>query len=184
MRERLKQREPLILAHWHGDELVLLGLIAHYRTATMISTSKDGDIMAALVRRFHGRFTRGSSTRQGIGALIGLIRMIRKEKLNSSVAVDGPKGPIYKAKPGVFELAKTSGYPVVAGGCACDRAWHFPKAWNKTYLPKPFARVRVHWTEIIHLEENMDPRSPELASRLEAALHHARDMAAKSLLAP
>lgn len=181
MRARLKNKEPVILAHWHGDELILLGLIAHYRTATMISTSKDGDIMAALVKRFHGRFTRGSSTRQGIGALIGLIRMIKKERLNSSVAVDGPKGPIYKVKQGIFELSRASGFPIVAGACACDRAWHFPKAWNKTYLPKPFARVRVVWTEMFHIEDGADPKSPELASKLEAALHHARDMAAKSL---
>lgn len=184
MRTRLKNKEPLVMAHWHGDELILLGLIAHYRVATMVSTSRDGDLMAELVRRFQGRFTRGSSTRKGIGALIGLIKMIKKERLNSSVAVDGPKGPIHKVKPGVFEMARLAGFPIVAGGTACDRAWHFPKAWNKTYLPKPFAKVRVVWQEPLILQESDDPKSPELAQKLEVALHHARETAANSLRHP
>lgn len=183
MQASLKNRSPLVLAHWHGDELVLMGLIERYRTATMVSTSKDGDLMTELVRRFKGRSTRGSSTRQGIGALIGLVKMIRGEGLNSSLAVDGPKGPIYVVKPGVFELARLVGCPIIAGGTACDRAWHFPKAWNKTYLPKPFARVHVHWGELFPITKDTDPRSEIMAQDLANALHHARATAANSLKA-
>ena len=34
-----KNHQPVILAHWHGDELALLPLVKHYQLATMTSTS-------------------------------------------------------------------------------------------------------------------------------------------------
>ena len=41
-----KDRAPCIFAHWHGDELVLVGYYAHRRLAVLSSLSKDGSIMA------------------------------------------------------------------------------------------------------------------------------------------
>ena len=66
---RLKNREPVIFAHWHGDELVLLSVIPQYRIATITSTSKDGELMNSVVRMQRGITSRGSSTRGAIHAL-------------------------------------------------------------------------------------------------------------------
>jgi hypothetical protein len=142
--QALKDRRSFILSHWHGDELVLLQLIPSYRIATIVSTSKDGEMMNTLVGWMQGKTSRGSSTRGAVSALKGLIRLVR-EGYNCSFAVDGPKGPIYKVKPGVFEMSKSLQLPIYWSGVACDRAFHFPKSWNKTYLPKPFARIYVQW---------------------------------------
>lgn len=101
MKDLLARRSPIILAHWHGDELLLLSLIRRYKVATIASTSVDGDLMASLVGLMNGKVVRGSSTRGGAGALKGLMRLVRAGH-NSSFAVDGPKGPIYKVKPGVL----------------------------------------------------------------------------------
>jgi lysophospholipid acyltransferase (LPLAT)-like uncharacterized protein len=48
MRERLDQRRPFILAHWHGDELALLHVVTRYRLATLASPSKDARMDASL----------------------------------------------------------------------------------------------------------------------------------------
>ena len=179
MKARLKNKETVILAHWHGDELVLLGLIGYYRVATMTSTSKDGEIMNTLVHLVGGLTSRGSATRGGVRALKGLLRIIKNKKRNCSMAVDGPKGPLHKAKPGVFELARLLKAPIYVAGVTSDRAIHFTKSWNKTYLPKLFSKVVVVWEGPHWVDKSDDARDPELAKSLEDAIHKANASALK-----
>jgi lysophospholipid acyltransferase (LPLAT)-like uncharacterized protein len=175
MKRAFKNKEPFILAHFHGDEIVLLGLIGYYRIATISSQSKDGEIMNTLIHLVGGKTSRGSSTRGAVQALKGLIRLVRDEKMNCSFAVDGPKGPIYKVKPGVFETSRLLNAPIYVAGICCDRAFHFPKSWNKTYFPKPFAKIEVVWSGPIGpITKDEDPRSPALAENTENELFQAK----------
>ena len=76
-------RDPktsLFFAHWHGDELALLGLCRHGKFLTFSSKSKDGTIMAAALKMFGFKVIRGSSTRGGASALISLIKVLRQER--------------------------------------------------------------------------------------------------------
>ena len=69
LKARLAAREPVIFAHWHGDELALVKFVKRYRVATLISTSKDGEIMQTVIRLLGALTSRGSSTRGGVGWL-------------------------------------------------------------------------------------------------------------------
>ena len=179
LKKSLKERKSFILAHFHGDELALACQIPYYRIATITSSSKDGALMTTVVHLLSGKTSRGSSTRGGASALRGLIQFC-KNGYNSSFAVDGPKGPIYEIKPGVFELSRLMKCEIYTAGIFCDRAWRFPKAWNKTYLPKPFAKIRIHWTgPMAAITKADDPRSTELAKALQNQLFAARRQAAK-----
>ena len=182
LKQRLKDREPVLFAHWHGDELPLLQLTRIYRIATITSTSKDGEIMNTVLKLLGGETSRGSSTRGGSGALRCLIRLVREGRHNSNFPIDGPKGPRHRAKPGVFEISRLLQLPIYPGGIDCDRAWHFPRSWNKTFLPKPFSQVVIYWTEgLPPVSADEDPRSPKLAETLENAVHHAKAQAQKTL---
>lgn len=181
MKEALINKKPFVLAHWHGDELVLMQLIGRYRLATIASTSKDGEMMNTLIHLVGGRTTRGSSTRGGVQALKGLLRLV-KEGYNSSFAVDGPKGPIYQVKPGIFELSRLMGAPIYYAGVACDRRWVAEKSWNKAYLPKPFSKVLIEWRgPLAPINKEIDPRSPDLANSLAEALHNAKSDCVKKI---
>lgn len=172
------EKLPVILAHFHGDELALVALTPNYKIATMTSTSKDGEMMNTVLNLMGGKTSRGSSTRGGVSALKGLIEHC-KNGSNSSIAVDGPKGPIHQVKPGVFELSRLMKSPIFAGGVVCDRAWSFPKSWNKTYLPKPFAKIQVVWLGPFGpVTKQDDPRSEELAKTLQNQLFAAQHRAA------
>ncbi|OFZ28826.1 MAG: hypothetical protein A2622_05265 [Bdellovibrionales bacterium RIFCSPHIGHO2_01_FULL_40_29] len=177
LRSDIQNKQAVILSHFHQDELVLISLAPRYKIATMTSTSKDGEIMTTVLRLLGARISRGSSTRGGVSALKGLIQLC-KNGSNSTFAVDGPKGPLYEPKAGVFEFSRLLKSPIYAAGVACDRAWHFPRAWNKTFLPKPFARVFVVWTKAQDpVTKDQDPRSPELAKTLKNQLFAARQHA-------
>ena len=179
MKNNLAQKIPMIFAHFHGDELALVSLTPRYKIATITSTSKDGELMTTVIHLLGGKTSRGSSTRGAVAALKGLIEICRKGG-NSSFAVDGPKGPLHEVKPGVFELSRLMKSEVWCAGVYCDRAWHFPKAWNKTYLPKPFAKIQFVWLGPTGpITKSDDPRSPELAKALQNQLFAAQQHAAK-----
>lgn len=174
MKTHMKEKKPMILAHFHGDEIPLISLVSRYKIATMSSTSKDGEMMNTILKLLGAKTSRGSATRGGVSALKGLLKYC-KEGSNCSMAVDGPKGPIYEVKPGVFEIARLIKAPIYAGAVHCDRAWHFPRSWNKAYLPKPFAQLTVLWLDFdFVIDKSTDPRSPELATSLKNQILAAR----------
>lgn len=178
LKENLKNKTPFILAHFHGDEAALLHLAKTYKLSTMISTSKDGEMMNVVYKLLGGKTSRGSSTRGGVSALKGLIELSRRGS-SCNIAVDGPKGPIYEVKPGVFELSRLLKSEIFAGGAYCESAWKFPRSWNQAYFPKPFAKVVIVWTgPLAPVTKTMDPRSPKLAKTLQNQLFAARQQAA------
>ncbi len=180
----LSENRPMVLAHWHGDELGIIHLLRRYRAAVMTSTSKDGELMDRIVHMFGSKTSRGSSTRGGASALKGILRLAR-DGWRPSVAVDGPKGPLHKVKPGVFEISKLIGGEIFPLVVACDRKYIFEKAWNKTFLPLPFARVIVVWGDgLPAVSRESDGRNPELALRLEEALSNAGQQARNIIAAP
>lgn len=179
-----KANTPRVYAHWHGDELGILYLLKPYKACAMISTSSDGAIMDRLVRLLGAETSRGSSTRGGISALRGILRLAN-QGWSPSVAVDGPKGPYHKVKAGVFEIAKLTEAEIFPLTVACSDAWVFKKAWNKTYLPRPFARLSVVFGPALpRLRREHDAHDAALASQLEIALsdaeRHARHLLADS----
>lgn len=166
----LKNNRMCVLAHWHGDELGIIYLLKRYRAVAMTSTSKDGAIINGFLNLIGVKTSRGSSTRGGVSALKGILRLA-KEGYRPSFAVDGPKGPYHKVKPGVLEVAKILSCPVHPIGVSCNRAFVFKKAWNKTYLPLPFAKIVITWgPPIKEVPRTEDLRASTLQVQLENAL--------------
>jgi len=180
----IESRKPFILSHWHGDEIVLAFTARRYRIMTIVSKSKDGEIMNTFLKLNGGHTVRGSSSNGGAQALRALVSNVKKYKFNVSFAVDGPKGPIYQVKPGVFQFQRLtkSNSTLYAAGVACDRYWRLEKAWNKTLIPKPFAKVVIHWLDSgLVIDDRQDPRDPDNASKLAIALRQSQLDAQKIL---
>jgi lysophospholipid acyltransferase (LPLAT)-like uncharacterized protein len=183
LRAAVAAKRPVVFAFWHGDELALLPFAPRYPVAAMVSTSRDGDLMTKVLNLIGVQTSRGSSTRGGISALKGILRLSR-EGLIPMVAVDGPRGPFHQPKPGVFELSALLRAEIYPACIACSGAFVFKKSWNKTYLPWLFARVSVFWGEPMPAVDRVaDPRDPRLAEQLAARLDEA-GRAARRTLAP
>jgi lysophospholipid acyltransferase (LPLAT)-like uncharacterized protein len=160
-----------IYAHWHGDELLLVGAYANARMAIMSSRSKDGELMMRVLNRLGYFVSRGSSSRGGAGGLKGLIDVVKKEGYNASLAVDGPRGPLHKVKLGVLKLAQATGRPLIPGASAAKRKFVFRKAWNQCYLPLPFTRcVIVYGTPLTVPEGISEAELESIRQRLESTL--------------
>src|SRR5262249_12453046 len=114
--------EPLIYCFWHNRIPTATYFWRRRGIVVMSSRSFDSEYIARFIQRFGYGTAKGSSTR---GALAGLIQMIRAVRSGKSAAftVDGPRGPIYEAKPGALLLAKKSGAAILPFSISLDRSW-------------------------------------------------------------
>ncbi len=175
----MKQKKQYILAIWHGDELALISQTKKYSPCTMTSMSKDGELMDYVLQKLGMQTARGSSSRGAISGLKGLLRLAKSGR-HPVMAVDGPRGPYHIIKPGVFEVAKLLKAEIYVAGVFASKAIVFKKAWNKAYLPYPFARVVITWSSAFRLPENTDVHSPllqqELTQKFDAVAQKAREL--------
>lgn len=183
VQKALDNKDPIILAHWHGDELAVLHLVKVFKLVTMTSTSKDGQLIDFVINKLGGNTSRGSSTRGGVSALKGLVRWVRQGRVGS-MAVDGPRGPIYQVKPGVFELSRLTNAIIVPVGVKAKRSYVFQKSWNKAYLPWPFQRIVMTFDQPLAPLGKQDlTKDPKLAEKLREMIFEARKKAVKLIAA-
>jgi len=169
--EEIENPQPVVIAHWHGNELALIHLVKRYRIATLASQSRDGEIMNRILISLGAATSRGSSSRGGMAGLRGLVRLCRANRHNVSFAVDGPKGPLHVVKPGVFEFSRLMNAPIYAASVSANRVWCLHRSWNRAILPKPFARVKIRFVRVFDpISKTMDIHDPELAGQLERHL--------------
>lgn len=170
-RTMLENKNPTILAHWHGQDLALLHAACRYRLATLASPSKDGELMNTILKNLGVVTARGSSSRGGASGLRQLIRICRTGRRNISFAVDGPRGPIYEVKSGIFECSRLLSVPIYIATTKCEKKWVISKTWNQAILPKPFSRVTVYIKEgLPPISKSVDPRDPAIADKLKQLL--------------
>lgn len=167
----MRARKPLVMVTWHGR---LLGSTYHCRkrnVVAMISQHRDGELVSQVVEKIGYETVRGSSTRGGSSAALGMIDKVRAGQTAAMIG-DGPRGPIYKLKPGAAYIALASGADVMPVIFAANRAWVF-RSWDRFTVPKPFARVFLYYGQAIaHPGEGADLR--EFTRKIEDALEALR----------
>ena len=160
---------PAIYVVWHARLLLLPHLYGHRGARVLISSSRDGEMVARLVRRFGFEVVRGSSSRGGAGGLRGLARALG-EGHSVIVVPDGPRGPAETVKPGVVRLARLTGAPVVPLSFAASAEWR-TRSWDGFRIPKPFARCVVRFGEPLRVASSRDRGDDEATRKdVEAAL--------------
>lgn len=153
-----------ILAFFHGTQLAFHLVRRDRPTAVLVSHSRDGELQAAALRCLGFRVARGSSSRGGARGLASLLRILRTEAADGAFAVDGPRGPYGRAKPGAVLAARRTGALLVPAGCASSRVHVLERAWDRFQIPWPFARVQIV------LGAPVDPCSDGATAELEASI--------------
>lgn len=162
------QRQPFIFAFWHGQLLPLLWLHRGQGVAIVISSHRDGELVAGVAERLGLRAIRGSSTRGAARALLGVVRELES---GGEVAMtpDGPRGPARRFASGALVAAQRVGAPIIGIGVGATRAWYL-KSWDRFMIPKPFARVNVAYTAPTRVAAGSAREAEDEAPRFEAML--------------
>lgn len=166
---------PVIYPFWHRCLIPACFLWRKKQIAVLTSKSFDGEYIARILERFGYTPVRGSSTRGGVGGLLG---MQTELETGHSVAftIDGPKGPMYVAKPGPVLLARLTGLPIVCFHVALENPWVLSKSWDRFMVPKPFSHALVRVSKMIYVPTN-EPDLDRYRDEMQAALDDARDFA-------
>lgn len=136
----------VVLACWHRHLPLTIPFAGQRRVWTMMSPAAYMAPIAAWARLMGMRLVRGTS---GAGGRQALTLLAQKIADGGAVllAVDGPRGPAFVAKPGCAELAETAGVAVFAFGFRARRVLELP-TWDRQSWPLPFSRVEIVLTRV------------------------------------
>lgn len=144
----------VILSLWHGQMLPILVAHCGQPCRVLVSEHRDGEIITQILAWFGFSAERGSTTRGGLRALIGLIQRVRAGD-DIAVTPDGPRGPRHHIAPGVAVIAQKTGAPIVPLVAHCSRTWRL-RSWDAFEIPKPFARVTVLYGAPLRATDDVD----------------------------
>lgn len=139
--EQHHPKHVFAIATWHGNSFA--GTIGHawQNFSPLCSHSKDGSMVAFLCDRIGLTPVRGSSSRGGGDARAQLLAHLAAGN-NPAFTVDGPKGPIYKTKPGIIAVARAGQCAILPLCTIGEKNWVL-RSWDKLHVPKPFSRVAI-----------------------------------------
>jgi lysophospholipid acyltransferase (LPLAT)-like uncharacterized protein len=148
----IKAEKIPIYTFWHNNIFLGTYYFKNRKIVVMSSMSFDAEYIGRFIKRLGYGTVRGSSTRGGVGALVEMIK-IMKRGFPCGFAIDGPKGPKYITKPGVCLLAKKTGNPIMPFVVYPQKFWTI-NSWDNLMIPKPFTRTLVKIAEPIYVNPN------------------------------
>jgi lysophospholipid acyltransferase (LPLAT)-like uncharacterized protein len=137
--------------------------------AAMVSASKDGGFLAAILEGFAVQPVRGSSSRRGPQALRELITWAERG-YDLAITPDGPRGPCYVVQDGIMSLAQLTGFPIIP--VSYHLGWKIRlNSWDHFQIPLPFSSCEMLFAKPIHVpREASDSEREVLRQQLEATL--------------
>jgi len=131
----------LLFATWHHELIINPWFYRNHGIdlAVMVSTSKDGNVIAEVLKRNGYLLARGSSNRGGGEAFNTMMEMVA-DGCSGGITVDGPKGPPYEAKPGIIQIAARTGTPIMPFVLDASPSHEF-NSWDRVLLPLPGSRI-------------------------------------------
>jgi lysophospholipid acyltransferase (LPLAT)-like uncharacterized protein len=139
--EEFERLDPKIYVFWHRCVFLATWFWRHRRIQVMTSSSFDGEYIARIIESFGYGAVRGSSSRGGVRALLGMHTELEQGR-SVAFTIDGPRGPAYVAKPGPVLLARNTQVPILCFHIAVDRPWEL-NSWDRFMIPRPFTRAHV-----------------------------------------
>lgn len=141
-----------VFIFWHNQQFIMPQLRPGRNIRPLVSDSRDGDYMAWLSRRFGKTPIRGSSSRKGVQALKQMIRLV-KDGAELGIATDGPRGPAFVVKPGVVQLAQSTGAPIIPIAYAASKKMEF-SSWDESFTPHLFGHLVIVYGEPVYIDRS------------------------------
>ena len=141
-----------VLAFWHGTMILPWYLHGTQNFAALTSKSKDGDLLAKILKKWKYKVIRGSSSTGGEVAL-GIMVDYAKNKYSVAITPDGPRGPRHEFKAGAAITAKKSGIPLVLVGVGFKRK-KILNNWDKFEIPYFFTKAKITYSQPVYINKN------------------------------
>jgi len=147
-------KQNFVLAFWHGTMLLPWYLHGDPTFAALTSKSKDGDLLAKILKNWNYEVVRGSSSVGGDVAL-GILIDYTKNDYSIAITPDGPRGPRHKFKAGAVITAKKANVPIVLAGVGYKKR-KVLKNWDKFEVPFFFSSGKIIYSDPIYISSELD----------------------------
>ncbi|MBQ27473.1 MAG: hypothetical protein CMH81_04950 [Nitrospiraceae bacterium] len=171
-----KKRMPVIIAFWHGRQLMMPFAYRGKSGYVLVSQHRDGEYIHGILQRLGFGTVRGSTTRGGMRA-VGELLSLAQAGSDLVFTPDGPRGPRCVAQSGIAYVAQKTGLPIVALAFGAAKKYVF-QSWDRFQLPLPWTRSVFVWGEPlwVHRESGKIERE-EKCKEIEDELNRVCDEA-------
>lgn len=159
-----------LFASLHAHQLASITR-AEPGTGALVSRSRDGELIARLLKTCSVTPIRGSSGERrkgGAAALRALVNHVQGGN-PAFLAVDGPKGPRGTVHPGIALLSQKTGAPVLPLSFVPSRRIVIARAWDRLQIPLPFCSIKAYFGEPLTMNPGESVKA--FTARIEAALN-------------
>jgi lysophospholipid acyltransferase (LPLAT)-like uncharacterized protein len=164
------KNQNYVLAFWHGTMMLPWYLHGAPNFAALTSKSKDGDLLAKILKKWKYQVVRGSSSTGGDVAL-GVMVDYATNKYSIAITPDGPRGPRQNFKAGAVVTAKKTKIPVVLAGVGFKRK-KILSNWDKFEIPYFFTCAKVVYSDPIYVDSNLTyDETSAIISKFDAELN-------------
>lgn len=161
-----KKKGPVVLGIWHNRIAALIGILPklskQLHFTAFVSQSRDGELLSQLILSYPstGVIRVGHDSRAK--ALKQSILTVKENKTILMFTPDGPRGPVYKVKPGLEHLLNETDATLIPFTWESDSYWEL-KTWDKFRIPKPFSKIKATFGPPLK-----NPSSPDIESALNS----------------
>lgn len=161
--------KPILLPVWHGRMLFPIFYLYRNRIewSALASRHKDAEIMALILKRMGFALIRGSSSRGGRQAINNISDTFRSGG-RVAITSDGPRGPIYRAKPNSIVAAMEHGASIITISGSSSSSWVMG-SWDRFMLPKPFSKVIINIANPLEIDTNSTDEIIDISSQYISA---------------
>jgi lysophospholipid acyltransferase (LPLAT)-like uncharacterized protein len=163
-----KQGKNVIFAFWHGAAYLPVWCLRKRNICVYTSIYRTGPDRPSSLKFFkRATWLKGfrligyrilDAARYGDTETRGVIRFIKEIRsgMDGIIAVDGPKGPRYKAKDGAAYLAGKTGAVIIPVGAVATRKRIRRNQWDHLVIPRPFSRGALVFGSPVEVPERAD----------------------------
>lgn len=144
--------EPSIVIFWHRYLLAAWKFLSKYDAIAVVSPSKDGNLLSSLLSKWGYRFIRGSSDKSSKEVLSQIVELANSNIV--SLTPDGPRGPVFKLKPGAVVAAHRTGVPIYYIDISTTYKKIFTRSWDGFEFPLPFSKIKINISDPILVPSN------------------------------
>lgn len=150
----LEKRLPFVLVFWHGSMTYPWWRMRDLNVAALVSQSRDGQLLASLLRQWGYTILRGSSSRGSKEAMSAMRAAIR-DGHPLCITPDGPRGPYHEMKMGAIRVAQTMNVPLLMVNVGYRRFRRL-RSWDRFEIPMPFTHARVIYSDPVTIDPSID----------------------------
>ncbi len=139
----ISKNKNVIYTFFHGEQFLLVFAHRNQNLVLMSSLSRDGELQSKILSKFGFDIVRGSTKKGFVSATISILDKLSKGQ-NTAFAVDGPRGPVYKVKPGAIFLAQKTGIAIIPARVKIKHKIKLNN-WDKYLIPIPFTKAQIYY---------------------------------------